>query len=92
MTIREKLGLSEEATEEEVLAKLSEKDGEIKTLKETNASLTTRNEELSATVKEKDVDLEKLRGEVKEKYEKDNKEEGQKEEDLFTELSENKVQ
>ena len=91
MTIREKLGLSEEATEEEVLVKLSEKDGEIKTLKETNASLTTRNEELSATVKEKDVDLEKLRGEVKEKYEKDSKEEEQKEEDLFTELSNNKV-
>lgn len=81
-----KLGLKADATAEEVLAKLDEKENEIKTLKEEKSSLSRKNEELALSVEGKSNELEKLREEYKEKVESQVNEEEDKPQNIFDEL------
>lgn len=86
--VREKLGLSTEATEEEILKKLDEKDSKIKTLEQEKTTLSDKNKELTTSVEEKNVELEKLKLEVKEKFEQSEKDKEDKQpEDIFDELA-----
>lgn len=83
----EKLGLKSDSTEEEALKKLEEKDTKIKDLEKENSSLSDKNKELTATVEGKNVALETLRSEYKERFEQSEKDKDKEPEDIFDELA-----
>ena len=86
----EKLGLKADATEEEALAKLDEKEKQIKTLEGEKTSLSDKNKELTASVEGTKAELEKLKSDYIKKFEeKQEKEEKKEPLDLFDELSQN---
>lgn len=86
----EKLGLKADATEEEALAKLEEKETRIKTLESEKTSLTDKNKELTASVEGTKAELETLKSDYKKKFEEEQEKEKNKEPlDLFDELSQN---
>ena len=86
----EKLGLKADATEEEALAKLDEKEKQIKTLEGEKTSLSDKNKELTASVEGTKAELEKLKSDYIKKFEEKQEKEDKKEPlDLFDELSQN---
>ena len=86
----EKLGLKADATEEEALAKLDEKEKQIKTLEGEKTTLSDKNKELTASVEGTKAELEKLKSDYIERFEKKQEKEERKEPlDLFDELATN---
>lgn len=86
----EKLGLNADATEEEALAKLDEKEKQIKTLEGEKTSLSDKNKELTDSVEGTKAELEKLKTDYIKRFEKEQEKEESKEPlDLFDELSQN---
>ena len=84
----EKLGLKSDASEEEALKKLEEKDSKIKELENEKTVLTDKNKELTASVEGKNVALETLHAEYKEQFEKSKKDKEEDEpKDIFDELA-----
>ena len=85
----EKLGLKGDATEEEALAKLTEKDEKIKTLESENSSLKDSNKELTVAVEGKTTELEKVKSEYIKRFEQQEEKKENKPLDLFEELAQN---